>query len=439
MKIPPSTLRLPPSVLLLACLVALSGCVAEQRAPGGDGRVPVRVFMLMISTKQVDFYRWAEATFEAANPDVDVIIEQFPGNSLKDFEIKLRLRFSSGQAPDVFQAVDNVVAEYARLGLLAPAPPVIERMVKENSLNEMVRRAPYFDGTCYGIVGEAAWTVLYYNKKMFREAGMDPEHPPRTWDELIDVADRLTVRREDGTPVRAGFSLRKTGFKPGIAEKWFTFLYAAGGRPFNEDGTEARFNAPAGREALAFYQTILDKKIDSVDLEGDQQGFGQGRVAMFLREIHVVRWLRENYPDLEFGVAPVPAKAASVSSGGSYLWVVSKDSPHREAAWRFITFLLSDASYSRYVAIGGVLPMTRSVASLPKYSEDPYVKVFLEQEVAPTNLFPRAGRASDILGAYLERFCYGRIGAEEMLERAERDVNALLARNRRRTEHTHAR
>ena len=164
-----AALRTPPPALalLLACSLLLSSCGSgNQRATTSDGRVPVRVFLLLISTKQVGYYRWAEQTYEAEHPDVDIIIEQFPGSSLKDFGIKLRLRFSSKKAPDVFFAEEMVIAEYARLGLLAPAPSYIERMVEENSINEMARRAPYIDDICYGITNASVWTVLYYNKEM---------------------------------------------------------------------------------------------------------------------------------------------------------------------------------------------------------------------------------------------------------------------------------
>ena len=419
------TLYIALSALLLA------GCSGNERAMSEDDRIPVRVAILLISTKQVAYYQEAERLFEEANPNVDIIIEQFPGVSLKDFEIKLRLRFSSGKAPDIFHAGQSIAAEYAHLDLLAEAPPFIEAMVQDNSLNEMIEQAPYFNDTCYGMTADAAWTVLYYNKQMFADAGLDPDQPPRTWDELLDYADLLTQRRADGAPTRAGLSLRKTGYKIGTAEKWLTFLYSAGGQPFSEDGTETRFNTQAGREALDFYRTVLfDKNIDSVTLEGDQQGFGQERVAMFLREVHVIRWLKENYPDVDFGVGPVPGKVQSVTSGGPYLWVVSKDSPHQEAAWRFIQFLMQDDMYSRYVEIGGVLPVTRSVAA--QYAHDEHLKVFLDQDVAAPAPFPRVGRALDMLGAYVERFCYGHIDAEEMLDRAQRDIDALLARNRRR-------
>jgi multiple sugar transport system substrate-binding protein len=305
-------------------------------------------------------------------------------------------------------------------------------MVEENSLNSMVRTGGIFDGTHYGLVSDAVWAALYYNKDMFREAGLDPEQPPRTWDELVAYADRLTLRDAEGNPTRAGFSLRKSGYKAGTAEKWVSFVYSAGGRAFNEEGTYAAFNSEAGRAALDLYHTMLfEKKIDSVELEGDQQGFGQERVAMFIREAHVIRWLQENYPDLDFGVAPFPRRDTSLTAGGTYMFAVSADSPSPDAAWRFAQFLRSDPGYTRYTGIGGIIPSSESVADLPRYRDSPHMSAFLEQPARSPGGFPRANRAMDVLGAYIERFCYGRIDAQDMLDRAERDVNATLAPNRR--------
>ena len=78
------------------------------------------------------FFNWAEAQFEANHPDVDIQIEQFPGSSLKDYEIKLRLRYASGNAPDIWYFRENELAEYVALGLLDPAPAYIEKIVQEN-------------------------------------------------------------------------------------------------------------------------------------------------------------------------------------------------------------------------------------------------------------------------------------------------------------------
>ena len=94
---------------------------------------------------------------------------------------------------------------------------------------------------------------------------------------------------------------------------------------------------------------------------------------------------------------------------------------------------MSDDVYARYAVVGGIIPVTKPVAALPQYSENPYLKVFIEQEAAALSPFPRMARASEIVGAYVERFCYGDIGIDEMLDRAQRDVDALLDRNKQST------
>ena len=314
------------------------------------------------------------------------------------------------------------------MGYLSVAPESITDRIPEAATNQMVATAPCFDDVCYGIVSDATPTALYYNRDMFIEAGLDPDRPPATMDELIDYADRLTIRDDAGEPVRAGLSLRKTGFKPGITEKWFTFLFSEGGQAFTADGKRAAFNSAAGRRALDRYKAVLfDKKIDSVLLEGDQQGFGQKTAAMFIREVHVIRWLQENYPNLDFGVAPIPSGEASLSAGAPYMFVVPIDSKKPDEAWRLIEYMMSDEVYSRYASIGGIIPVVKAVAAESRYVDDPMMNVFVNQEMQTVQPFPRFYQVADLLGAYIERFCYGRITADEALSRAEEDINALLA------------
>ena len=198
---------------LLLCLL-ITACQPRPAGPDASkdaSKKEISVFILTISTDQVGFFEWAEAAYEAAHPDIDIQIEQFPGSSLKDYEIKLRLRYASGNAPDIWYFRENELAEYVELGLLAEAPAYIEKIVQENSVNDMIREAPYFNGRCYGIVHHAGWTMLYYNKAHFREAGLD--HPPKDWTEMLEFGDQLTRRDAAGNVTRAGISLRKTGYK----------------------------------------------------------------------------------------------------------------------------------------------------------------------------------------------------------------------------------
>ena len=234
------------TVLIAVFLLLVAACNTSDEQ-STDGRTRVNVFVLPISTDQMAFFNWAEKTYESAHPDIDIHIEQFPGSSLKDYEIKLRLRYASGNAPDIWYFRENELAEYVALGLIAPAPDYIEKIVQENSVNELIREAPYFNGTCYGIVHHAGWTILYYNKDHFREAGLDPEKPPQNWTEMMDYAERLTRRRADGTIERAGISLRKTGYKQGTAEKWLSFFYSAGGVPFRRSRQHQLFRFSGGK------------------------------------------------------------------------------------------------------------------------------------------------------------------------------------------------
>lgn len=417
-----------PLLSAFVCLILLfTGCASKDDAADGD-RTELRLYLLSISVKQVEHYNWVEKTFEELHPDIDVVFEQFPGSSLKDFEIKLKLRLASKKAPDVVGVSYTLGAELAELGLLNEAPQFIVDEIQEVSRNEMIRTAPRFGDKWYGMVSDASPTALYYNKQMFREAGLDPERPPQTMEELVRYADLLTIRDDDGNPTRAGLSLRKTGFKVGIAEKYFTFLFSEGGRAFSDDGHRALFNDEHGRRALELYNEVLfEKNIDSVNLEGDQQGFGQGRAAMFIREVHVIRWLAENYPDLDFGVAPIPRGAASISAGGPYMFVVPEDSKVKEEAWQLVQYLMSEDVYRRYVSIGGIVPTINSVAEDSLITSDERMQVFVDQDMRAIGPFPRMFQATDILGAYLERFCYGQLSVEETLDRAEKDINALLA------------
>ena len=416
--------------LLLVCLIAV--VTASCNKPDGysaDGRKQVRLFLLLLNTKQVEFFEQAALEFEEIYPDADIVIEQFPGSSLKDYEIKIRLRYASGQAPDIWSYRENELAQFVELDLLEPAPDYIKAIVDSSSVNDLVRTASYFNGECYGLSWAAGWQALYYNKDMFREVGLDPERPPKNWDELIEYADKLTIRDENGKILRAGLSLRKTGFKPGTGEKWLTFFYSAGGVPFNEDGTEILIDSEAGRAVFDLYSEVLDRKIDGIEVEGDQRGFGQGRVGMFIRELHIVDWLETNYPNIDFGVAPIPPKDStftSYSSGGAYPMVVSKTSKHPDVAWRFLEYIARDEKYEEYIRITQDLPVMKSVADLPEFRDNPYTSVFLNQAVYPPPKFAHDRYSLEKLGEYIERFCYGYIDGDEAATRAADEINGLL-------------
>ena len=209
-----------------------------------------------------------------------------------------------------------------------------------------------------------------------------------------------------------------------------TFFYSAGGVPFDEQGTVSYFDSPAGQAAFNFYDEVLfERKIDSVTLDGDQRGFGQGAVSMFIREDHVIHWLAEHFPDVEYGVAPIPpmdTTFTSYSSGGAFPMVVSNDSPNQEEAWRFLEFLLRDDVYLRYVTAVKAQPILRSVAALPQFNQDPSLRTYATQPVYLPPKFAHDKNSLEVIGTYVERFAYGHLSAEEAVRRMTDEINAQM-------------
>ncbi len=306
----------------------------------------------------------------------------------------------------------------------------IVKIIKENSLNKGVRDASLFQGKYYGVAQDAAWQCLYYNKDMFKEAGLDPDKPPKTWDEYIEYGKKLTKYDSKGKIIRAGISLRKTYLPYAIADKWTTFLYCAGGKLFNENLTKTLINSKEGIEALELYKNIIFKwRIDGFDVQGDTEGFLNGTVAMFNRGSWLISDILETRPNLNFGVAHIPKKKISATQGGFYISIVPRESKHKKEAWKFIQFLISDEWYDKYLKAAGFLPLTKSLAEKPEYKNNPYFKPFLTQpNVIADPLLVETEEMMGILGHYIEKTCRGYLSPKEALDKAAKEINEILAK-----------
>jgi multiple sugar transport system substrate-binding protein len=188
--------------------------------------------------------------FERLNPDIEVEVELA---SWAGYTEKLQTLFVSGLIPDVFQcgATGTILADYATRGLLLPLENEIEDWEDwpEAAIEDVT-----FEGHMYGVPYRLDLRPFWWRKDHFEEAGLGREAKPRTWDEMIEVAQKLTIRRSDGQFERAGVD--QGGDYPGW---WWYSLYQAGGRLFNDDFTQSEVNSSAGIDAMQFYVDISNK------------------------------------------------------------------------------------------------------------------------------------------------------------------------------------
>jgi len=194
-------------------------------------------------------------------------------------------------------------------------------------------------GKIYGIPTNGYTLGILYNRKMFSAAGLDPESPPKTWDDFRRYAKALT------TSSVFGFAETSTGNQGG----WhFTnWMYTAGGDMQSADGTKATFNSPKGASVL---QLLKDMRFSDNSIT-KAQGFTQdktlellatNKVAMVVMAPDQLNTLQSQYgADLKnFGLGPMPQNGGNATLTGGNVWIFNpKSSPEViKAAFDFVTY-----------------------------------------------------------------------------------------------------
>ncbi len=241
-------------------------------------------------------------------------------------------------------------------------------------------------GKTYGVPFQRSTILLYWNKKLFREAGLDPERPPADWAEMAGYAQKLTRRAASGETTQWGLQIPSSGFPYWL----FQGLVASNGAELmNAAGTETYFDQPAAIQALQYW----------VDLSRDIRVHPPGIVewgttpAAFLSGKAAMVWTTSgNLGDLkdkagfDFGVAMLPAaKRRGSPTGGGNFYIFKKSPPaQRQAAFTFIKWMVAPERTARWGIESGYIGVS------PQAWETPAMK-------AHVAAFPQAAVARDQL------------------------------------------
>lgn len=219
-----------------------------------------------------------------------------------------------------------------------------------------IRALLSYDGKQWGGVNTCYALGLYYNKRMFRDAGLDPERPPRTTDELDAASDRLTTIAEDGRILRAGFL-------PNLPTWWpYFWPIMFGGRLFDPATNRARLDDPASIAAYSWVQGYPNRIGPPRSREfGNTYGrnfhspddpFISGKVAMIVQGPWIANFINlharkkpDGSPHIEYAAVPVPVHE-SVFDEKSPLGMLEADviliprgCPHPEEAYEFFCYM----------------------------------------------------------------------------------------------------
>ncbi len=284
--------------------------------------------------------------------------------------------YSTGQAPDII-AVDN--PEHALFASRGAFLDLTDRI----AASSVIKKENYFpgplnsvtwDGKLFGVPKATNTIALYYNKDMFKAKGLDPDSPPRTWDELVADARKLN----DPAANIYGLAFSAKGNEEGT----FQFLPWAqmGG------GSYDNINTPGAVKGLETWKTIMDEKLASPDTltrgQWDSTGtFNSGNAAMAISgPWELNRMLEEAKFDWGVALLPVPQEGAERSSAmGDFNWAIFSTSRHPDEAFKVIEYFASQDN--RLFPDFGQLPARSDIAIPPTGNalKDAALKVFVEQ------------------------------------------------------------
>lgn len=322
--------------------------------------------------------------FEAENPNIKIVHNS--DIAYDNFRDELAASAPAGVGPDVVSLFYGWIPAFVDAGYLVPLPEEdFPAEWIESYFSPMVAESK-FEDQYWAIPTAVRSLALFWNKDLFEAAGLDPETPPATLEEFVDMAIATTQYDGNGTDI---LNIVVEGHAPGFPAQdhhWFreVLLRQYGGVPYSEDNRTVMWNSEEGCEAfswLAAFET--EYKTGSNDLFTDvTQAFINGQSALHVDGSFRIGTIANSNPDLNYGVTELPLGPNGEShTFGSY-WThgitrrAAADPARMEAAVKFLQFITTAEAGKLWVAEVGELPAQLDAAADPAILEDPILGPF---------------------------------------------------------------
>jgi sn-glycerol 3-phosphate transport system substrate-binding protein len=345
-------------------------------------------------------------TFNASQPDVKVtLVNQVDWEATLQ---KYKSGLGTGDLPDVVQLQETDQRQIIDTQTVLPAS-VCAKADRYSFSDFLPRVIRYYtvEGTQYAMPFNTSGPVLYYNKKAFTAAGLDPANPPKTLDELRAAAEKL---KTNGVSAPLGL---KTD--PLYLEQWTAManrLFANGGNGRTARATKATFDTATGRAIFSWMDGMVHDGLAETNADlgtgqyDDLLGIRSGSHAMAIDTSAALGTIKAvlgggNDPDVDLGVAPMPGPGTGTPAGGvinqgGELFMVNKSAPAKQAAaWKFLKFLAEPGNVTAWAIGTGYIPIRKSSASSSEmqdyWAQNPGFKVAYDQLLGGKDTAASAG------------------------------------------------
>lgn len=335
--------------LISGAALLLTGCTGDA-APDTSDNKTVRV--LLEDERDGEIVESMLDDFKKAHPDVTVEVEKLAYDSMRD---KLVASFQSPDGNYDLIMVDNPwMYDFVQAGFVQPLDDMIKGTdgYDYEDFYAPLRKVNEVDGAAYGVPMYNYALGYIYRKDLLEQAGLSV---PTNLDELVKTVGALT----DGDHAGIAHSPQR-GYK--ILEEWSSWLLAAGGQMFDENG-KPTIDTPEAKRALEVYIETLkkDSPKNSVNWAQDEtiRSLSTGGSASIVGYNWLLGSLNEDGAgDFagKFSLAPMPGKRGSL---GTWSWAIPSNSASTEAAWTFVSWVTSkDVDKQRVIAGGAPIRMS---------------------------------------------------------------------------------
>ena len=368
--------------------------------------------------------------FNASHPAIHIAMQIMPWDVLYQ---KLLPAYGAKQGPDLVGMDSNQIPVYANKGVLQPLDPMFAQDgVQKSTIVAPALAAGTYQGKVFGVPIESTPVVLYYNKKMFTAAGLDPAKPPANWSEWATDAKKLTSGSgPGGKPTKYGlaFGVHDT------VEVMPILMWMAGGGILSADGKQVLLGSAGSKQAVQQWADLItNDHISPPGLSGADADklFSSGAAAMEVNG----PWATTGYKQagIDYGLAPVPTgpngQKISLGNTTSMAAGANLNADQVKAAATFYSYLTQQDSQTYFALQTGFPPVTSNVPA-SALASNPDVNAFASQAGNARALAPGQSSFASIQGEVfdptIEKIISTPGNTSTLLDDAAKKVTALMA------------
>lgn len=430
------------SVTILFALV-ITSCGGSS-APSANSNVTI-TYLTHWSGPQVDQLKQAIAAYNKVEPKVTINVRTVPfGNLLTT----ITTQGGSASGPTIMGIYNLWMPQLVQSDLLAPAPDTNIQDIQQ-AYSSSINSAVQVNGKTYGYPNEVDLYALNYNKALFQEAGI--AGPPRTWNELVSDAKKLTKRDSSGNFIQQGFGIINS-WNSGVVHPWLSLVHSDGGQLLSSDHKPLLNTTPSEETTNLYYQLIFtDKTTDPAMNQANASttgpfldNFASGKTAMII----MANWWESDLQAsmgnkfANVATAPIPVgPSGNQSRSVSYSWstVVNSHASQAEqdAAWKFLKWLngpqsgQNGSSAMGDILMGmGILPSrTTDLQAHQGQLNSPFISTYVA-ELPNSIAFPTVLGGDELttsLQKSIESVMFGQNSPQQAMQQAQANLSQILS------------